>query len=56
MTSQPSIGFIVNGPEKGKCPINGSCVKENALLVSEVKAYGLVGDHKKATGAHWPLY
>ncbi len=35
--AQPSLGFTENGPEKIKYPVNGSCVDENALLMSEVR-------------------
>ncbi len=34
---QPSLGFTENGPKKRKYPVNGSCVDENALLMSEVR-------------------
>ncbi len=33
--AQPSLGFIENGPKKRKYPVSGSCVGENALLMSE---------------------
>ncbi len=32
---QPALEFTENGPEKRKYPVSGSCVDENALLVSE---------------------
>ncbi len=35
--TQPSLGFTVNGPKKRKHPVSGSCVDENALLMSEVR-------------------
>ncbi len=35
--AQPSLGFTENGPKKIKYPVSGSCVDENALLMSEVK-------------------
>ncbi len=35
--AQPSIGFTENGPKKRKYQVNGSCVDENALLMSEVR-------------------
>jgi len=35
--SQPSLGFTENGPKKRKYPVSGSCVDENALLMSEVR-------------------
>ncbi len=34
---QPSLGFTENDPEKRKYPVSGSCVDENALLMSEVR-------------------
>ncbi len=35
--AQPSLGFTENGPKKRKYPVSGSCVEENALLMSEVR-------------------
>ena len=35
--TQPSLGFTENGPKKRKYPMSGSCVDENALLMSEVR-------------------
>ncbi len=35
--TQPSLGFTENGPKKRKYPVMGSCVDENALLMSEVR-------------------
>ncbi len=35
--AQPSLGFTENGQKKRKYPVNGSCVDENALLMSEVR-------------------
>ncbi len=35
--TQPSLGFAENGPKKRKYPVSGSCVDENALLISEVR-------------------
>ncbi len=35
--AQPSLGFTGNGPKKRKYPVSGSCVDENALLISEVR-------------------
>ncbi len=35
--AQPSLGFTENGPKKRKYPVSGSCVDENALLISEVR-------------------
>ncbi len=32
-----SIGFTENGPKKKQYPVNGSCVDENAFLISEVR-------------------
>ncbi len=32
-----SLGFTENGPKKRKYPVTGSCVDENALLMSEVR-------------------
>ncbi len=34
--AQPSLGFTENSPKKRKYPVSGSCVDENALLMSEV--------------------
>ena len=34
---QPSRGLTENGPKKRKYPVSGSCVDENALLISEVR-------------------
>ncbi len=31
------LGFTENGPKKKKYPVSGSCVDENALLISEVR-------------------
>ncbi len=36
-TSRTTIGFTENGPKKRKYPVIGSCVDENALLISEVR-------------------
>ncbi len=33
--AQPSLGFTENGPKNRKYPVSGSCVDENALLMSE---------------------
>ncbi len=33
--AQPSLGFTENGPKKRKYPVSGSCVDENAWLMSE---------------------
>ncbi len=33
--TQPSLEFTENGPKKRKYPVSGSCVDENALLMSE---------------------
>ncbi len=35
--AQPSLGFTENGQKKIKYPVSGSCVDENALLMSEVR-------------------
>ncbi len=35
--TQPSLEFTENGPSKRKYPVSGSCVDENALLMSEVR-------------------
>ncbi len=35
--AQPSPEFTENGPKKRKYPVSGSCVDENALLMSEVR-------------------
>ncbi len=35
--AQPSLGFTENGLKKRKYPVSGSCVDENALLMSEVR-------------------
>ncbi len=35
--AQPSLRFTENGPKKRKYPVNGSCVDENAFLMSEVR-------------------
>ncbi len=35
--AQPSLGFTENGPKKRKYLVSGSCVDENALLISEVR-------------------
>ncbi len=48
--AQPSLGFTENGPKNIKYPVSGSCVDENALLLSEVRRMGrLVRDDRKAT-------
>ncbi len=31
------LGFTENGPKKKKYTVSGSCVDENALLISEVR-------------------
>ncbi len=46
---QPSLGFTENGPKKRKYPVSGSCVDENALLMSEVRGEWAVRDDRKAT-------
>jgi len=33
--AQPYLGFTENGLKKRKYPVSGSCVDENALLMSE---------------------
>ncbi len=33
--AQPSLEFTENGPKKRKYPVNGSCVDEKAVLMSE---------------------
>ncbi len=35
--AQPSLGFTENGLKKRSYPVSGSCVHENALLMSEVR-------------------
>ncbi len=35
--AQPSLEFTENGQKKRKYPMSGSCVDENALLMSEVR-------------------
>ncbi len=35
--TQSSLGFTENGPKKRKYPVSGSCMDENALLMSEVR-------------------
>ncbi len=35
--AQPSLGFTENGPKKRKYRVSGSCVDENALLISAVR-------------------
>ncbi len=35
--AQPSLGFTENVQKKGKYPVNGSCLNENAWLMSEVR-------------------
>ncbi len=35
--AQPSIVFTENSPKKRKYPVSGSCVDENALLMSKVR-------------------
>ncbi len=49
--TQPSLGFTENGPKKRKYPESGSCVEENALLISEVRGeWGrLFRDDRKTT-------
>ncbi len=32
-----SLGFTENGPKKRKYSVSGSCVDDNALLMSEVR-------------------
>ncbi len=40
--TQPSLRFIKNGPKKKICQVSGSCVDENALLMSEVREAFLI--------------
>ncbi len=49
--TQPSLGFTENGPKKRKYPVSGSCVDENALLMSEVRGEwtDMIRDNIKAT-------
>ncbi len=49
--TQPSLGFTENGQKKRKYPVSGSCVDENALLMSEVRGEWdrLVRDDRKTT-------
>ncbi len=48
--TQPSLGFTENGPKNRKYPVSGSCVDENALLMSGQRRMGrLVRDDRKAT-------
>ncbi len=35
--AQPSLGFAENDPKKIKYSVSGSCLDENALLMSEVR-------------------
>ncbi len=35
--SPTTLGFTENGPKKRNYPVSGSCVEENALLMSEVR-------------------
>ncbi len=35
--TQLSLGFTENGPKNRKYTVSGSCVNENALLISEVR-------------------
>ncbi len=35
--TQPSLEITENGLKKRKYPVSGSCVDENALLISEVR-------------------
>ncbi len=35
--AQPYLGFTENGQKNIKYPVSGSCVEENALLMSEVR-------------------
>ncbi len=35
--TQPSLEFTENAPKNRKYPESGSCVEENALLMSEVR-------------------
>ncbi len=47
---QPSLGFTENGLKKRKYPVSGSCVDENALLISGQRRIAiLVRDDRKAT-------
>ncbi len=46
--AQPSLGFTEIGPKKRKYPVSGSCVDENALLMSGQRRMGrLVRDDRK---------
>ncbi len=51
--AQPSLRFTESGPKKRKYPVSGSCVDENALLMSEVRGQRRMGrmvrDDRKAT-------
>ncbi len=48
--TQPSLGFTENGSKKRKYPVSGSCVDENALLMSEVRGeWADLRDDRKAT-------
>ncbi len=52
--AQPSPEFTENGPKKRKYPVSGSCVDENALLMSEVRGewadwLEMIEDDRKAT-------
>ncbi len=50
--AQPSLGFTENGPKNIKYPVSGSCVDENALLMSEQvrgEWADMVTDDRKAT-------
>ncbi len=37
LRGKPSLGFTENGPKNRKYPVSGSCVDENALMMSEVR-------------------
>ncbi len=37
LLGQPYLRFTENGPKKRKYPVCGSCMDENALLMSEVR-------------------
>ncbi len=44
--AQPFLGFTENGPKKRKYPVSSSCMKENALLMSEENGQTVIYDRK----------
>ena len=56
--AEPSLGFTENSPKKRKYQVSGSCVDENALLMSEVRGewaewFQMINSNNHSTIEDW---